>query len=158
MLKPWVSVASISMLLIACGLDEPTRRRMVAANVNAIEEARNVQSLMAQTKKCPHELAGWSRSNEHSPLTKEPGTGGTLFWMYFVCEGDSDFVISVKYDMDDGIWVSGHETGPLEIDFGDMSERKTLEIAQSDDPAAIATRVVREQYPPNTSLERTRGE
>lgn len=143
--KICLTLVSISMFLVACSRSEERTRGMVAANASAIREARKFQSLLAQTMTCPVELAGWTRSNDVEPLGKRFGTEDVQFWMRLVCRDDLSFVVVLQYDVDSGTWVSGHETGSLEIKYGHHTALQTLQIAASDDPVDVAARVVREQ-------------
>src|SRR5262245_33640210 len=146
--KLLVSLISISPLLFACGLDEGKRRGMVAANVSAIQGARKLQSLLAHTRKCPNDVEGWTRSSNLDGFRKLAGTERASYRMVLVCEESLEFVISVRYDIDDGTVVTGRETGLLEITDGIYSDSRKLQISPSDDPADVALRVVDGQYPP----------
>ena len=146
MAKLCAILVSVSMLLVACGSSEPVRREMVAANASAIQKAREIQSLLKQTKKCPADLDGWNRPDGLSRLEKEFLTPDMHYWMYFTCDENLSFNFTVKYDMDDGTFVSGRDTGPLEITYGHFTDSRTLEILPSDDPAAVAMRVVDERW------------
>jgi hypothetical protein len=147
MRKLCLTLMTISVFLVACGRSEERTRGMVVANAGAIQEARKIQSLLAQTKRCPVELEGWTRSaNSHEvELEIWLGTKEERFPMWLDCHEDLSFTIVLKYDMDSGTWVSGGETGALEIAYGHFTAIRTLEISSSDDSAEIAARVVREQ-------------
>jgi hypothetical protein len=131
-------------LLVACESEE-RRRGMVAANAGAIQQAREIQSALAHSRRCPDDLTGWKRPDGLRRLEKEVFTADMHYWMYFTCDDDLSFDVGVKYDMDSGTSVSGRETGSLEITYGHFTATNRLKIAPSDDADLIAARVVREQ-------------
>jgi hypothetical protein len=145
MRKHWVVVLFASAVLLpGCG-SEGRRRVMEAAIVGAIQQAREIQSVLAHSSRCPDELAGWKRPNGLRRLEKEIFTPDMHYRMYFTCNDDLSFDVAVKYDMDSGTFVSGRETGLLEITYGHFTATRKLKIALSDDAALIAARVVRDQ-------------
>jgi hypothetical protein len=117
---------------------------MVAANVSAIELARQIQSQLASSRKCPTQLPGFIQPNGIGRLERKPSQD-LPYWLYFTCDGDLRFDLTVSYSIDSGTALSGREVGPLEISYGHFSELRTLNVLPSDDPASIAVRVVRDQ-------------
>ena len=143
MLKHGVGAILVSCLLVACGLDDQ-RQGMIAANIHAIEQARMVQSVLAETRECPNTLAGWKRDTDTGPLMTVAGTEKVQYRMRLECREDLAFHITVKYGMDSGTFVSGRDTGPLEVSYGHHTEMRSIEISAEDDASEIATRVVHE--------------
>jgi hypothetical protein len=130
-------------LLPGCG-SETEKRQMVAANVQAIELARRIQSQLASDRKCPAQLAGFNQPNGIGRFERKP-TPDLPYWLHFKCQDDLTFDLTVAYSFDSGTGLSGRDVGPLEISYGHFSEARTLKVLPADDPALIAARVVREQ-------------
>jgi hypothetical protein len=142
--RPYLATVGISILLIAC-VREDRRPSMVAANIDAIQEARSMQSLLARTQECPDKITGWTRTDEYEPFEKATATEGLRFPIRFECRDDLSFTVWVKYDMDSGTIVSA-QNGTLKIRYGHFTDSRTLEILPSDDPAKVAARVVDERW------------
>jgi hypothetical protein len=84
--------------------------------------------------------------NVREPLRQTITVREEDFWLTLICRDDLSFSVVLKYDLDSGTFVSGREKGPLEIMYGHFTDSRTLEIFPSDEPAAVAERVVNERW------------
>jgi hypothetical protein len=133
----------VASVLCACGDGAKSR---AAANVHAILEARKFQRLLTQSERCPDTMPGWGRDDRSRRLVQTIRANGVLYGLRISCDDGRRFTVVLKYGMDSGTWITGSDKGSLEIMYGHFSDTRKLKILATDDPVAIANRVVNERW------------